>query len=64
MSEPEPAMERPMGQRERDNLLVIIAALANLAKIEVAQPSKAAAVIESETIRMAPASPHGPSKTS
>jgi hypothetical protein len=52
ISEPEPDLERPIGQRERDNLLVIIAALANLAKIDVAQPSKAAAVIESETIRM------------
>jgi hypothetical protein len=46
MSEPEPAMERPMGQRERDNLLVIIAALANLAKVDVAKPSKAAAAID------------------
>ena len=48
MSEPEPAMERPIGQRERDSLLVIIAALAKLAKINVAKPSAAATAIESE----------------
>lgn len=51
MSEPEPAMERPIGQRERDNLLVIIAALAKLAKMNVAKPSAAAAAIEGEAAR-------------
>jgi hypothetical protein len=48
VSEPEPAMERPVGQRERDSLLAIIAALAKLAKINVAKPSAAATTIESE----------------
>jgi hypothetical protein len=51
LSEPEPGMERPIGQRERDNLLVIIAALAKLAKINVAKPSAAAAAIVGEAAR-------------
>ena len=45
-------MERPVGRRERSTLLVIIAALAKLAKIDVAKPSSAAAKIESETALM------------
>jgi hypothetical protein len=52
MSEPETPTERPFGRRERNTLLVIIAGLAELAKVDVAKPSKAAAVIESATIRM------------
>jgi hypothetical protein len=52
ISEPETSGERPIGQRERNTLLVIIAALANLAKVEFTKPSKAAMTIESETIRM------------
>lgn len=51
MSEPEPAMERPIGQRERDTLLVIIAALAEVHGIDVKRVSKAAMEIESATIR-------------
>jgi hypothetical protein len=51
MSEPEPAMERPIGQRERDSLLVIIAALAEVHGIDVKRASKAAMEIESATIR-------------
>ena len=49
---PEPAAGRPLGLRERTTLLTIIAALANLAKVEFTKPSKAALTIESETIRM------------
>jgi hypothetical protein len=49
ISEPEAAMERPVGQRERTTLLVIIAALAELARIDVKKPSKAALTIETQT---------------
>jgi hypothetical protein len=52
LSESEPDPERPIGQRERDTLLVIIAALARLAKINVAKPSAAAAAIEGEAALM------------
>lgn len=52
ISKPEPAAERPVARRERTTLLMIIAALAKLAKIDVAKPSSAAAAIESETIQM------------
>jgi len=45
-------LERPLKQRERDSLLVIIAALAELNGIDVKKPSKAALEIESATIRM------------
>lgn len=51
MSEPELARQRPVGQRERNTLLVIIAALAELNGIDVKRPSKAAMEIESATIR-------------
>jgi hypothetical protein len=51
LSEPEPATERPLKRRERDSLLVISAALAELNGIEVNRPSKAAMEIESATIR-------------
>jgi hypothetical protein len=51
LSEPEPATERPLKRRERDSLLVIIAALAELNGIDVKRPSKAAMEIESATIR-------------
>ena len=52
ISEPIPTTERPVELRERTTLLTIIAALANLAKVEFTKPSKAALTIESETIRM------------
>jgi hypothetical protein len=42
--------ENPIGLRERTTLLVIIAALAKMAKLDVNRPSKAAAAIESQTI--------------
>ena len=52
ISEPEPDLERPIDRRERISLLVIIAALAKLAKVNVAKPSAAAAAIEGEAARM------------
>ena len=52
LSAPEPALERPLERRERVSLLVIIAALAKLAKVDVAKPSKAATAIEGEAARM------------
>jgi hypothetical protein len=51
ISEPGPALERPLKQRERDSLLMIIAALAELSGIDVKKPSKAAMEIESATIQ-------------
>ena len=41
--------EKPLERRERTTLLVIIAALANMAKIDVTKPSKAAGNIENQT---------------
>jgi hypothetical protein len=52
ISESEPGTDRPVGRRERSTLLVIIAALAKLARIDVAKPSSAAVAIESETVLM------------
>ena len=40
---------KPLERRERTTLLVIIAALAKLAKIDLAKPSSAAAAIENQT---------------
>jgi len=51
-SEPDQRAEKPLGQRERNTLLVIIAALAELPKIDVKKPSSAAGAIESQTIQM------------
>jgi hypothetical protein len=51
ISEPNRTTERPIGQRERDTLLVIIAALAEVQGIDVKRVSKAAIEIESATIR-------------
>ena len=45
-------MDRPVGQRERTTLLVIVAALAKLARIDVAKPSSAATSLESQTALM------------
>ena len=45
-SEPKPTTERPIELREKTTLLVIIAALAKLAGIDVTRPSKAAMEIE------------------
>jgi hypothetical protein len=49
LSEPDRKVEKPIERRERTTLLVIIAALAKLAKIDVTKPSKAAAAIASQT---------------
>lgn len=45
----EPAIERPLGTRERDTLLTIIAALAKEARLQIDQPGKAALFIEGLT---------------
>jgi hypothetical protein len=52
MSELDKVPEKPIERRERTTLLVMIAALAKLAKIDVAKPSSAAATIESQTTLM------------
>jgi hypothetical protein len=52
LSEPNQKVEKPVERRERNTLLVIIAALSELAKIDVAKPSGAAVAIESQTVRM------------
>lgn len=49
LSEPDQKTEKPLRQRERTTLLVIIAALAKLAGVNVAKPSSAAAAIERQT---------------
>jgi hypothetical protein len=51
-SEPDQKAERPLGQRERDTLLVIIASLADLPKVDVKKHSKAALAIQSQAVRM------------
>ena len=51
-SEPDQRVEKPIEQRERNTLLVIVAALAELAKIDLKKPSKAASAIEAQTVRM------------
>jgi hypothetical protein len=52
VSEMNKAPEKDVGQRERTTLLVIIAALAKLPRIDVSKPSSAAAAIESQTALM------------
>jgi hypothetical protein len=52
LAEPDQRAERPVEQRERTSLLAMIAALAQLAKIDVTKPSSAAEAIESQTVRM------------
>lgn len=49
ISESNPTTERPIELREKTTLLVIIAALAKVAGIDVARPSKAATEIETHT---------------
>jgi hypothetical protein len=49
LSQPDQTAERPLERRERTTLLVIIAALADLAKVDVTKPAKAGAIIESKT---------------
>lgn len=52
IAEPEPGTDRPVGRRERSTLLVIIAALAKLARVDIAKASSAAVAIENETVLM------------
>jgi hypothetical protein len=52
MSEPAQRAEKPMGQRERTTLLVMIAALAKMADVDVNKPSSAAVAIEAQTALM------------
>ena len=49
---PPKVAEKPVERRERATLLVIIAALAKIAKIDVTKPSAAALAIESQTALM------------
>jgi hypothetical protein len=44
--------EKPIERRERGTLLVVIAALADMARIDVSKPSAAATAIESKTAQM------------
>jgi hypothetical protein len=50
--QPPKAAEKPVERRERATLLVMIAALAKIAKIDVTKPSAAALAIESQTALM------------
>ena len=50
--EPAEGAEKPVERRERATLLVMIAALAKMAKIDVTKPSAAALAIESQTALM------------
>jgi hypothetical protein len=44
--------EKPIERRERSTLLILIAALADMARIDISKPSAAAATIESKTAQM------------
>jgi hypothetical protein len=44
--------DKPLERRERTTLLVVIAALAKIAKLDIAKPSSAAAAIETQTALM------------
>jgi len=52
VSKPDQEAEKPLELRERTTLLVIIAALAELAEVDVKKPAKAGLTIESQTVRM------------
>lgn len=52
VSKPAERTERPVERRERNTLLVILAALADMARIDVSKPSAAGATIESKTAQM------------
>jgi hypothetical protein len=52
VSKPDQRVEKPIERRERNTLLVIIAALAELPKIDVKKPSSAAVAIETQTALM------------
>jgi hypothetical protein len=52
VSKPVEGTEKPVERRERNTLLVVIAALADMARIDVSKPSAAGAAIESKTAQM------------
>lgn len=52
IAEPDKRIEKPIESRERTTLLTIIAALAQLAKIDISKPFSAATSIESQTALM------------
>jgi hypothetical protein len=52
LAESDHRVDKPVEQRERTSLLAIIAALAELAKLDVTKPSSAAVAIESQTVLM------------
>jgi hypothetical protein len=52
LSEPDQKVEKPIERRERSTLLIIIAALSQMAKIDVTKPSGASGAIENQTVRM------------
>jgi hypothetical protein len=51
-SKPDERTEKPVERRERNTLLVILAALADMARVDVSKPSAAGAAIESKTAQM------------
>lgn len=52
ISEPSQKVQKPIERRERNTLLLIVAALCKLAKVDVTKASAAATTIENETVRM------------
>ena len=48
----ESAQEKPLGRRERTTFLIIVAALCEMATLDLSQPDKAAACIETQTALM------------
>jgi len=52
ISKPARVTEKPVERRERNTLLVIVAALAQLARIDVSKASAASTAIESKTVQM------------
>lgn len=60
--EPDQRAHKPIARRERATLLVMIAALAKLAKIDLSKSSGAATAIERQSALMGLASPPAPSK--
>jgi hypothetical protein len=52
VSKPDERTEKPVERRERNTLLVILAAVADMARIDVSKPSAAGAAIESKTAQM------------
>ena len=57
LSNLEKQQARPLGTKERHNLLVIVAALAEMAKLDISKPSKAAIAIEQQILSTGAAGP-------